>query len=135
MNAEASERLSAYICLMVLLTGSLFAQEKHRSSYFPTNLAQQGGSVARRFDEFIIDRSLATDDMKARLDSFYDNGLKNEPASRAYIIFYRGRHLISRYTPSTVKNYLILRGLSATHIKTIYGGYRDKPTIELWIVP
>src|SRR5205085_2254855 len=124
MDIETLRRIFAHVCLVGILAIPLFAAQQ-----------QQGEFVRRKFDEFIADRSLARDDMKARLDSFYDNGLKNEPTARAYIIIYRGKYHTSRYTSSVVRNYLTLRGLSATHVTIVYGGYRNKPTMELWIVP
>ena len=86
-----------------------------------------------KFDEFVTNSAI--DDVKARLDGFYDKGLKTTPNSTAYVILYRGKCRTSRYTLRVVKNYLMLRRLPAHRIKLLYGGYRDEPTMELWIVP
>jgi hypothetical protein len=90
--------------------------------------------VATKFDEFVTS-DLAIDDVKVRLDEFYDQGLKNKPRSRAYVILYRGRHRRSRYSLRATREYLILRKLPRGRITTIGGGYRDEPTMELWVVP
>ncbi len=98
-----------------------------------TEGGQERGS--EKFDEFVITRDFSIDDAKARMDAFYDDGLKNKPTFLAYVILYRGKCRWSRYTLRATKKYLMLRGLSAGRIRTVDGGYRDEPTMELWIVP
>jgi hypothetical protein len=95
------------------------------------------GSERRRttkFDEFVT-KGLSIDEVKARLDGFYDQGLKNNPGWLAYIVLYRSKSRSSRYSLSATRKYLILRGFPARKIKTINGGYRDEPLMELWVVP
>jgi len=87
-----------------------------------------------KFDEFETG-GIAIDDVKARLDNFYDNGLKNKPESLAYIILYRRKCETSRYTLEAFRNYLKLRGLPSRRIKMKKGGYRSQPTVELWVLP
>lgn len=73
--------------------------------------------------------------IKYHLDLFY-NQLLTEPNAQAYLIFYRGRRGSLTQNQSYAKNYLDLRGgLLSERIKAVYGGYRENPTMELWIVP
>jgi hypothetical protein len=96
---------------------------------------EQNKVVARKFDEFEL-IGVYYGDMKALLDRFYYDGLMKEPNSRAYAIFYRGRRSSSRYYPLQVRNWLVdTRGFPVNRIKVIYGGYREVPTLELWVVP
>jgi hypothetical protein len=93
-----------------------------------------GPRLAAKFDEFVI-RGLSIDDVKARLDEFYDGGLASKPGSLAYVILYKGRYRSSRYSLNAIRNYMILRGFPSRRIRTINGGYRDEPSLELWVVP
>lgn len=88
-----------------------------------------------RFDEF---PSIAFDDDKARLDNFAIE-LQNNPGSRGYVIAYAGRN--SRVgtadgLAARAQNYLVsTRGMDASRIVVINGGYRERNTYELWLVP
>ena len=89
----------------------------------------------RRFDEF---PSVAFDDDKARLDNMAIE-LQNSPDARGYIIAYAGRGT----RPGTAdglgrraRNYLVeTRGIDASRIVVVNGGYRERNTYELWLVP
>lgn len=89
----------------------------------------------RRFDEF---PSIAYDDDKARFDNFVIE-LQNSPGARGYVIAYAGRN--SR--PGTAdglgaraRRYLVeARGLDASRLTIVNGGYRDRNGYELWLVP
>lgn len=114
-----------------------FASPNHviRVSYQQVLAGRGQEQGSEKFDEFVITRDFSIDDAKARVDTFYDNGLKNKPNFLAYVILYRGKCRSSRYTLRATKKYLMLRGLSKGRIRMVPGGYRDEPTMELWIVP
>lgn len=91
--------------------------------------------VAREFDECV---SCSYDDQKARLDNLAVE-LQNDPSTRAYILAYGGRMsplgqvevLMSR-----AREYLISqRGIDASRLVVINGGFREADSVELWIVP
>jgi hypothetical protein len=91
--------------------------------------------VAREFDEC---DSCSLDDQKARLDNLAVE-LQNDPSTRAYILAYGGRmrplgqveKLMSRS-----RDYLTTqRGIDASRIVVVNGGFREEDSVELWIVP
>lgn len=90
---------------------------------------------AREIDEY---GTLRLNDRNARLDN-YAIELQNDPVANGYVIAYAGRK--SRPGTATslmnaAKEYLVnTRGIEASRIATIDGGYREDATTELWIVP
>lgn len=91
--------------------------------------------VAREFDEC---NNCAFDDQKARLDNLAVE-LQNDPSTRAYIIVYGGRmsplnqveKLMSR-----ARDYLVTqRGIDASRLVLVNGGFREGDSVELWVVP
>jgi hypothetical protein len=91
--------------------------------------------VAREFDEC---NSCSLDDQKARLDNLAVE-LQNDPSTRGYIVAYGGRmsplgqveKLMSRS-----RDYLTTqRGIDASRIVVVNGGFREEDSVELWIVP
>ena len=91
--------------------------------------------VAQEFDEC---NSCSYDDQKARLDNLAVE-LQNDPSTRAYILAYGGRmsplgqveKLMSR-----ARDYLITqRGIDASRLVVVNGGFREEDSVELWIVP
>ena len=91
--------------------------------------------IAREFDEC---NNCTFDDQKARLDNLAVE-LQNDPTTRAYIIAYGGRmspvgqveKLMSR-----AREYMITqRGIDASRLVVVNGGYREEDSVELWIVP
>ncbi|HSL53559.1 MAG TPA: PEGA domain-containing protein [Pyrinomonadaceae bacterium] len=91
--------------------------------------------VAREFDECV---NCTFDDQKARLDNLAVE-LQNDPTTRAYIIAYGGRmspvgqveKLMTR-----AKDYIIKqRGIDASRLTVVNGGYREEDSVELWVVP
>ena len=65
--------------------------------------------------------------------------LQNDPSTRAYIFAYGGRmsplgqveRLMSR-----AREYLVAqRGIDASRLTVINGGFREGDSVELWIVP
>ena len=91
--------------------------------------------VAREFDEC---NGCSLDDQKARLDNLAVE-LQNDLSARAYIIAYGGRtspigqvdRLMSRS-----REYLITqRGIDASRLVVVNGGFREVDSVELWVVP
>ena len=91
--------------------------------------------VAQEFDEC---NSCSYDDQKARLDNLAVE-LQNDPTTRAHIIAYGGRmsplgqveKLMSR-----AREYLITqRGIDASRLVVVNGGFREEDSVELWVVP
>ena len=87
------------------------------------------------FDQFA---SVAFDDDKARFDNLAIE-LQNTPDSQAYIIIYAGRtsragqaDMLKRRTMGYLVNQ---RGVDASRITIINGGYRDTDFIEMWVCP
>jgi hypothetical protein len=91
--------------------------------------------VAREFDECV---NCMFDDQKARLDNLAVE-LQNDPSTRAYIIAYGGRmspvgqveKLMSR-----ARDYIVTqRGIDASRLVIVNGGFREEDNVELWVVP
>ncbi len=91
--------------------------------------------VAKEFDEC---NSCPFDDQKARLDNLAVE-LQNDPTTSTYILAYGGRtspfgqvdRLMTR-----ARDYLIAeRGIDASRIVTVNGGFREEDSVELWVVP
>ena len=91
--------------------------------------------VAREFDEC---NNCTFDDQKARLDNLAVE-LQNDPSTRGYIMAYGGRmsplgqveKLMSR-----ARDYLVTqRGIDASRLVVVNGGFREADSVELWIVP
>jgi hypothetical protein len=91
--------------------------------------------VAQEFDEC---NSCSLDDQKARLDNLAVE-LQNDPSTRAYILAYGGRMSPLRHVDklmSRTRDYLITqRGIDASRLEVINGGFREEDSVELWIVP
>lgn len=91
--------------------------------------------VAQEFDEC---NSCSYDDQKARLDNLAVE-LQNDPSTRAYIFAYGGR--MSRLGQveklmNRARDYLITqRGIDASRLTVVNGGFREEDSVELWIVP
>ena len=91
--------------------------------------------VAREYDEC---NNCTFDDQKARLDNLAVE-LQNDPSTRGYIMAYGGRmsplgqveKLMSR-----ARDYLVTqRGIDASRLVVVNGGFREEDSVELWIVP
>lgn len=89
----------------------------------------------RQTDEF---GEIARDDEKARFDNFAIE-LQNNPGAQGYIIAYGGRRAKpgeGQRRADRAREYLVkTRGLDASRLVTVDGGYRESGTTELWIVP
>ncbi|HET8781611.1 MAG TPA: hypothetical protein VFM63_04310 [Pyrinomonadaceae bacterium] len=91
--------------------------------------------VAREFDEC---NNCTFDDQKARLDNLAVE-LQNDPSTRAYIIAYGGRNSPIAQVEVLMKrarDYIVeQRGIDASRLVMINGGFREGDSVELWIVP
>ena len=89
----------------------------------------------RKFDEF---PSISFDDDKARLDNLAIE-LQNTPGARGYILVYGGRTSrqgSAEFLGNRARNYLVsVRGVDASRLVVVNGGYRERSTFELWLVP
>ena len=91
--------------------------------------------VAREFDEC---DNCTFDDQKARLDNLAVE-LQNDPSTTGYIIAYGGRtspigqveRLMTRARDYLTKQ----RGIGASRLVIVNGGFRESDSVELWIVP
>jgi hypothetical protein len=103
------------------------------SSSCTTNLV--ANPLARKVDEY---GNIRFNDEKARLDNFAIE-LQNDPTSQGYLICYggrRGRAGEAQARCDRAKNYLVTtRGIDASRVVTVDGGYREDLTVELWVVP
>jgi hypothetical protein len=90
---------------------------------------------ARKVDEY---GNIKFNDEKARLDN-YAIELQNDPTAQGYLVCYggrTGRTGEAQRRCDRAKNYLVsTRGIDASRIVTVDGGYREELTVELWVVP
>ena len=91
--------------------------------------------VAREFDEC---NNCTFDDQKARLDNLAVE-LQNDQSASGYIIAYGGRTSpigqVERLMARS-RDYLIQqRGIDASRLVIVNGGFREDDSVELWIVP
>lgn len=91
--------------------------------------------VGREFDTCC---SCSYDDQKARLDNLAVE-LQNDPTTTTYVFAYGGRtspigqadRLLAR-----ARDYLVTqRGIDASRIILVNGGFREEDCVELWVVP
>jgi hypothetical protein len=91
--------------------------------------------VAQEFDECV---NCSYDDQKARLDNLAVE-LQNDPTTRAYIFAYGGRvGSLGRVEVlmKRARDYLVSdRGIDASRLTVVNGGFRDADSVELWLVP
>ncbi|HVG32198.1 MAG TPA: hypothetical protein VM911_03930 [Pyrinomonadaceae bacterium] len=89
----------------------------------------------RKFDEY---GDIDFEDEKARLDNFAFQ-LHEESTAVGYILVYAGRRARVNEAEKRLdraKNHLVNeRGIQASRIVTIDGGYREELTVELWALP
>jgi hypothetical protein len=90
---------------------------------------------AKKLDEY---GTLTPKDESARLDNFMIE-LMSDPTAQAHIISYSAstsRPGDAQKAADRAKDYLIRkRGLDPSRVVTVTGGSREKPMVELWIVP
>lgn len=92
---------------------------------------------AQKFLLYSGDDALCETEM-AHLDS-YALQVQNTPEYRAYIIVYGGKYGTARHEVSQrkmrIRRYLVKnRGLEPERVRVVGGGFREKITVELWLV-
>ena len=91
--------------------------------------------VGREFDTCC---SCSYDDQKARLDNLAVE-LQNDPTTTSYVFAYGGRTSVIGQADrllSRARDYLVTqRGIDASRIILVNGGYREEDCVEVWIVP
>jgi hypothetical protein len=91
--------------------------------------------VGSKFDEC---NSCSFDDQKARLDNVAVE-LQSDLSTRTYIIAYAGRTSPTGEADRLMiraRDYLIAqRGIDASRIVVVNGGFREEDSVEVWIVP
>lgn len=108
-------------------------QVSEASTFVPPTPPRENPS--RQFD---VCCSCSFDDQKARLDNLAVE-LQNDPSTTTYVIAYGGRR--SRMGQADLlgtraRDYLTSqRGIDASRIIVLNGGFREEDCVELWIVP
>lgn len=103
------------------------------STYVPPPPSRENPAL-----EFDVCCECTFDDQKARLDNLAVE-LQNDPSATAHIIAYAGRH--SRAGQASMlgaraRDYLVNhRGINASRLVVVNGGYREQDCVDLWIVP
>ena len=91
--------------------------------------------VGREFDTCC---SCSYDDLKARLDNLAVE-LQNDPTTTTYVFAYGGRTSVVGQADrllARARDYLVAqRGIDASRIILVNGGYREEDCVEVWIVP
>lgn len=91
--------------------------------------------TAHKLDEY---GDIRVGDEKQRLDHFTDV-LRNDPAAQGYLVCYGGRRSRANEAQrrcDRAMNFLVVsRSMETSRIVTVDGGFREKPTVELWLVP
>jgi hypothetical protein len=88
--------------------------------------------------QFDVCCSCSFDDQKARLDNLAVE-LQADPSTTTYVIAYGGRN--SRMGQAQLlgdrsRDYLVAqRGIDASRIVVLNGGFREEDCVELWVVP
>lgn len=121
------------MCLIMSLTTRLIGARQDRSQF----------KHAKKLDEYSYGTGrgmrVGNDcDVDAHLDNFAYY-LKQEPGSRGYMIYYRGKRKVSKYfayDPEWQFSQLNKEwGMEKGRIVLMDGGYRNEAMMELWIVP
>jgi hypothetical protein len=104
------------------------------SSSCTTSVAKPAAPAAK-FGEYVTPDLSAN---KAQLDKFV-NALQLDPTAQGYVIAYGGRTSRpedAQKAADNATNYTMkTRGLDGARTLSGTGGYREQPTIELWIAP
>jgi len=78
---------------------------------------------------------LKEEEENAKLEAFLSN---ITPSEQAFIFVYAGRNNVRGFADTEVRRLrgiLLKSGISADHLVTVNGGFREEPFHELWIVP
>jgi hypothetical protein len=88
-----------------------------------------------RFDSYGV---ISRKQERGRLETFA-SALKNNPGAQGYILSYGGRRDVAgaaRAAGERAKAYLVKdQGIDAGRIVIVEGGFKEKLTVDLWIVP
>lgn len=129
----AGQRITATLVVDDGSGEALCHQTAQASTFIPSPPKRE--LVGREFD---VCRNCSYDDQKARLDNLAVE-LQNDPSTTTYVIAYGGRtsavgqadRLLTR-----ARDYLVTRrGIDASRIVVINGGFREEDNVELWLVP
>ncbi len=119
-------------CLLSLSLLSLLLPVPRAHSLPP---AQGTSRAAYKFLEY---GDVPYESVMAKLDQYALELHTQQPASRGYVVVYRGRRdlpgINHRYALRE-KNYLVNYGIEAEQVVTIDGGVSDSLRVELWMVP
>src|ERR1043166_5971328 len=88
---------------------------------------------AVKFDEF---GTLKPEEEASKLDRF-GFALEDDPASTGYLIIYGGKTSLPadfKKRALALVTYVVSRGVANSRLRTIEGGYREQPFVELWIM-
>jgi hypothetical protein len=89
----------------------------------------------RKFDEY---GKINEEDERARLDNFAAE-LKNDSTATGYLLAYGGRRSqpdeAQKWLDAAADYLMKVRGIPGARSLVGVGGYREEPTIELWIAP
>jgi hypothetical protein len=121
------------LCLAILLPLCIVEAQQNRSQ----------SKMARKLDEYGYGAGKGVRvendcDVDAHLDNFA-YFLKEEPGSRGYMIFYRGKRKPPKYfafNPEWQHSQLMIEWkFEEGRVVLVDGGYREEAMMELWIVP
>lgn len=101
----------------------------------PNKVAQKLNEYAYGFDD---DKVRTKDDLNAHLANFAYL-LKQDENLNGYMIFYNARKWNGRNhwfsLEAQLRGLTTSLGVSEKRVKVVKGGYRNNPTMELWLVP
>lgn len=129
----AGQRITATLAVDDGSSDSACRQTAQASTNVPP--AEKRSIVGREFDTCC---SCSYDDQKARLDNLAIE-LQNDPTTTTYVFGYGGRtspvgqanRLLAR-----AQDYLVShRGIDASRIVLVNGGFREEDCVDVWIVP
>jgi hypothetical protein len=129
----AGQRITAALVVTDGSDNPSCRQTTQTSTYIPP--IEKRTIVGREFDTCC---SCSNDDLKARLDNLTVE-LQNDPTTTSYIFAYGGRtsaagqanRLLTR-----ARDYLVTqRGVDASRIVVMNGGFREEDCVEVWVVP
>lgn len=124
--------LSALACL---LAGAAHGGAARAQGAWPSaGVGDLLSGTTRKFDDY---GKMGYCSETARLDNFAVT-LQNEPGTKAYLLVYLGRDDMPAWKKGVLgraADYLVnTRGLDPSRVKSVFGGYREERTIELWVV-
>ncbi|HEX8339184.1 MAG TPA: hypothetical protein VF621_20855 [Pyrinomonadaceae bacterium] len=81
---------------------------------------------------------ISSGDEKQRLNNFNEE-LQNDPSAQGYLVCYGGRRSraneAQRRCDRALNLLVVSRGIDASRVVTVDGGFREKPAVELWGLP